>query len=172
MLELKKISAAQAHEAKATRVTSNPKRLPQIQENYAMEAVQRDLNLLLTPDQIDFGGLYIYTTLDPDVQHAAEQALEAQLSKIERQQNFRHPRKSHYQPPADGEDSAMPYLEGAVVVDRQQQRRCARARRRTRLCAKQIQSRDRAGQSPGRLGLQAVRLCAGLHARIASRRFD
>ncbi len=116
MLELKKISAAQAREAKAMRVTSNPKRLPQIQENYAMEAVERDLNLLLTPDQIDFGGLYIYTTLDPNVQQAAEQALEGQLSKVERQQNFRHPRKSQYQPPAEGEDSAMPYLEGAVVV--------------------------------------------------------
>ncbi|MGZ5019791.1 MAG: transglycosylase domain-containing protein, partial [Chthoniobacterales bacterium] len=116
MLELKKISAGQAREAKVTRVTSNPKRLPQIQENYAMEAVQRDLSLLLSPDQIDFGGLYIYTTLDPTVQHAAEQALESHLSKVERQQNFRHPAKANYHPPADGEDSAMPYLEGAVVV--------------------------------------------------------
>src|ERR1700716_2793612 len=45
MVELKKISVAQAREARATRVTSNPKRLMQIQENYAMEAVQRDLNM-------------------------------------------------------------------------------------------------------------------------------
>src|SRR6202049_2025565 len=51
MLDLKKISAAQAEQAKLARITSNPKRLPQIQENYAMDAVQRDLNLLLTPDQ-------------------------------------------------------------------------------------------------------------------------
>ncbi len=41
-----------------------------------MDAVQRDLNLLLTPDQIDNGGLYIYTTLDPTVQKAATDALE------------------------------------------------------------------------------------------------
>ena len=68
MLELKKITAAQAEQAKLAKVTSHPKRLPQIQENYAMDAVQRDLNLLLTPDQIDNGGLYIYTTLDPTVQ--------------------------------------------------------------------------------------------------------
>ena len=116
MVELKKISVAQAREARAMKVTSNPKRLPQIQENYAMEAVQRDLNSILSPDQIDFGGLYIYTTLDPTVQHAAEQALEAHLSKIERQKNFRHPARENYHPPAEGEDSAMPYLEGAVVV--------------------------------------------------------
>ena len=116
MLELKKITAAQTQQAKATRVTSNPKRLPQIQENYAMDAVQRDLNALLTPEQIDFGGLYIYTTLDPTVQNAATQALESHLSKVERQENFRHPAKASYHAPAEGEDTAMPYLQGAVVV--------------------------------------------------------
>src|SRR6202165_5199569 len=116
LLDLKKISATQAEQAKLTKVTSHPKRLPQIQENYAMDAVQRDLNLLLTPDQIDNGGLYIYTTLDPAVQVTATQALETQLSKIERQSNFRHPTKASYRPPEDGEDSSMPYLEGALVA--------------------------------------------------------
>src|SRR6266446_6182461 len=116
MVELKKISAAQADQAKVARVTSHPKRLPLIQENYAMDAVQRDLNLLLTQDQIDNGGLFIYTTIDPAVQNAAQQALETQLTKVERQRNFHHPIKATYQPPANGEDSAMPYLEGAVVV--------------------------------------------------------
>jgi hypothetical protein len=42
------------------------------------------------------------------------EALETQLSKIERQSNFHHPTKTNYQPPAEGEDSAMPYLEGAL----------------------------------------------------------
>src|SRR5713101_6341332 len=116
MVELKKISAAQADQAKVARVTSHPKRLPLIQENYAMDAVQRDLNLLLTQDQIDNGGLFIYTTHDPVVQNAAQQALETQLTKIERQRNFHHPIKATYQPPANGEDSSMPYLEGAVVA--------------------------------------------------------
>jgi len=116
MVELKQISARDAEQARATRVTSNPKRLPQIQENYAMDAVQRDLNILLTSEQIDFGGLYIYTTLDPTVQHAAEQSLESHLSQIERQRGFRHPTRASYRAPAEGEDAAMPYLEGAVVV--------------------------------------------------------
>src|ERR1700724_2369626 len=116
MVELKKISAAQADQAKVARVTSHPKRLPLIQENYAMDAVQRDLNLLLTQDQIDNGGLFIYTTVDPVVQNGAQQALETQLTKIERQRNFHHPIKATYQPPENGEDSSMPYLEGAVVA--------------------------------------------------------
>jgi penicillin-binding protein 1A len=116
LLELKKISGTQAEQAKAAKVVSHPRRLPQIQENYAMDAVQRDLNLLLTADQIDNGGLNIYTTLDPTVQVTATQALETQLSKIEHQSNFHHPTKANYRAPEGGEDSSMPYLEGAVVA--------------------------------------------------------
>src|SRR5437667_7691597 len=82
-----------------------------------MDAVQRDLNMLLTQDQIDDGGMSIYTTLDPAVQNAAQDGLETQLTKIEHQSNFHHPVKTNYHPPGNGEgDSAMPYLEGAVVV--------------------------------------------------------
>src|SRR5215472_900377 len=116
MVELKKIPAAQASLAKAAKVNAHPRRLLQIQENYSMDAVQRDLNLILTQDQIDNGGMFIYTTLDPRVQDAAQQALETQLSKIERQSNFNHPIRANYHPPENGEDSSMPYLEGAVVA--------------------------------------------------------
>src|SRR5437660_11173550 len=108
MVELKRISAAQAEPAKIAKVTSHPKRLLQIQENYAMDAVQRDLNVLLSQAQIDNGGLFIYTTLDPNVQNTAQEALETQLTKIEHQGNFTHPRKATYHPPENGEDSAMP----------------------------------------------------------------
>ncbi len=116
MKELKMITATQAGEAKLVKVNTHPRRLLQIQENYAMDAVQRDLNNLLTQEQIDNGGMYIYTTLDSDVQNAAQQALETQLAKIENQENFRHPLKKNYQTPENGEDSAMPYLEGALVA--------------------------------------------------------
>src|SRR5207237_5833266 len=71
---------------------------------------------ILNQDQIDNGGLFIYTTLDPAVQSAAQQSLETQLSRIEHQSNFRHPLKANYQLPENGEDSSMPYLEGAVVA--------------------------------------------------------
>jgi penicillin-binding protein 1A len=117
LVALKKLSPAQAEEAKRAKISTHPKRLPFIQENYAMDAVQRDLNGLLTEDQIDNGGLSIYTTLDPALQNAAQQALETKLTKIEHQSNFHHPLKENYQPPENGEgDSSMPYLEGAVVV--------------------------------------------------------
>src|SRR5213082_486072 len=122
MVQLQKLSPAQAEQAKIAKITPHPKRLPFIQENYAMDAVQRDLTLILTQDQIDNGGLFIYTTRDPAVQNAAQQALETQLAKIERQSNFHHPLKTNYQPPTNGDDSAMPYLQGAVVTDEQRQR--------------------------------------------------
>ena len=117
MVALKKITPAQAGQAKRAKVVTHPKRMPQIQENYAMDAVQRALSLILTQDQMDDGGLSIYTTLDPSVQNNAQDALETQLTKIERQSNFHHPTKADYKPPENGEgDAAMPYLEGAVVL--------------------------------------------------------
>src|SRR5205809_2685090 len=117
MVTLKRISPAQVEEAKRTKIAAHPKRLPFIQENYAMDAVQRDLNQLLTQDQIDNGGLAIYTTLDPAVQNAAQQALATQLTKIEHQSNVHRPLKANYHPPGNGEgDSSMPDFEGAVVV--------------------------------------------------------
>ena len=117
MVALKKISTPEAEDAKRARISPHPKRMAFVQENYAMDAVQRDLNPLLTQDQIDNGGLSIYTTLDPTVQNAAQDALEKQLTKVEHQSNFHHPLKASYKPPENGEgDSSMPYLEGAVVV--------------------------------------------------------
>src|SRR6266702_223624 len=117
MVALKKITPAQAGQAKRAKVVTHPKRMPQIQENYAMDAVQRALSLILTQDQMDDGGLSIYTTLDPSAQNSAQDALETQLSKIEHQSNFHHLTKTEYKAPESGEgDAAMPYLEGAVVV--------------------------------------------------------
>src|SRR5438128_4051389 len=117
MVALRKLSSAEAEDAKRAKITPHPKRMPFIQENYAMDAVQRDWNLLLTQDQIDNGGLSIYTTLDPAVQNATQQALETQLTKIEHQSNFHHPLKPSYHPPDNGEgDSSTPHLVVPVVV--------------------------------------------------------
>jgi membrane carboxypeptidase/penicillin-binding protein len=116
-----------------------------------MDAVQRDLNNILTPEQIDFGGLHIYTTLDPTVQSAAEKALESHLAKVESQPGFRHPPKAQYRAPAEGEDSSMPYLQGRCGRDRQRQRRNSRTGWRSRFRRQQIQSRALTRESPDRL---------------------
>src|SRR3989440_4955646 len=116
MVEVKKISAVDAAQAKLAKVNAHPKRLLQIQENYAMDAVQRDLNLILTQDQIDNGGMFIYTTLDPNVQNTAQEALQTHLTRIEHQGNFNHPHKANYHPPGNGEDPAKAHLEGALLA--------------------------------------------------------
>src|SRR2546421_10809724 len=43
MVALKKVTLAQAGEAKKAKIVTHPKRMPQVQENYAMDAVQRAL---------------------------------------------------------------------------------------------------------------------------------
>src|SRR5256886_1682818 len=76
MVALNKLSSADAEAAKRAKIAPHPRHMPFVQENYAMDAVQRHLNLILTQDQIDNGGLSIYTTLDPSVQNVAQDALE------------------------------------------------------------------------------------------------
>src|SRR5438874_2160522 len=64
MMEIKKISSAQAQQAKSSRINPHPKKMPMIQENYAMDAVQRDLNVVLTPANRQVGSAFkpfVYT---------------------------------------------------------------------------------------------------------------
>ncbi len=173
MVELKKITPAQAQEARIAKITPHPKRLPQIQENYAMDAVQRALSPLLTQDQIDNGGLSIYTTLDPAVQNAAQDAMEKQLTKIEHQSNFHHPLKADYKPPENGEgDSSMPYLEGAVVVIDNASGGIRGTGRRTRLRAKQVQPGDGSDKPAGWFSIQTVCLYCRFQPRAVAGRGD
>ena len=60
---------------------------------------------LLTQDQIDQGGLYIYTTLDPAVQNVATQALESHPNENRAPIEFSSSSKANYHPPEEGEDS-------------------------------------------------------------------
>ena len=71
-------------------------------------------------DQLRDGGLRIYTTLDPAIQHIAERALERQLVAIERGRYGayrRTTREQYVKAVHEGpEFSAAPYLQGMVVV--------------------------------------------------------
>jgi penicillin-binding protein 1A len=71
-------------------------------------------------DQLRFGGLKVYTTLDRSIQLAAEAALAAQLDAIERGRYGRYPRASYrtyLKTRAEGDHpGASPYLQGMVIV--------------------------------------------------------
>jgi penicillin-binding protein 1A len=71
-------------------------------------------------DQLRFGGLKVYTTLDRSIQAAAESALVAQLDAIERGRYGRYPRASYRtwlrNRSAGANPGAAPYLQGMILV--------------------------------------------------------
>ena len=114
MVTLNFITREQADAAKAENIKVSRNRIPNGQDNYAMEVVQNELSDLLTDEQADEGGLKIYTTIDRGLQELSTQALETQLSKIENRPGFDHPKKGQ-NPDAD-ESRGTDYLQGALVV--------------------------------------------------------
>ncbi|HEV3208802.1 MAG TPA: transglycosylase domain-containing protein, partial [Chthoniobacterales bacterium] len=68
MAELKMIPVDDAAGAKKSAIRIAGKRSSTPQENYAMDALYRELQGLVSQDQIDGGGLRVYTSLDPDLQ--------------------------------------------------------------------------------------------------------
>jgi penicillin-binding protein 1A len=116
MAKAGKIKPEQAEAAKTARLNFARRRALVAQMNYAMDAVERDLNILLTDEQRADGGLKIYTTIDPTLQKAAEEAVDAQLRKVEARPGYSHPRKADFSREAREEEMETPYLQGAALV--------------------------------------------------------
>jgi penicillin-binding protein 1A len=116
LVKLEKISEQEAAMAKATPIVLTKRPRLMLQENFAMEAVRDELDTVLTEAQRDEGGMKIYATIDPALQRAAEQALEAQLRKIEQRPGYAHPTRAQFAVLPDEEKARTPYLQGAVVV--------------------------------------------------------
>jgi penicillin-binding protein 1A len=113
---LKMISAADANSAKKSPVHVAAKRTLTPQENYAMDALYRELQGLVNQDQIDDGGLRVYTSLDPDLQKSAEQAIDNDLTQIEKRQGYSHPKKTDFSDQSRAAEEQPAYLQGALVV--------------------------------------------------------
>ena len=86
------------------------------QENYAMDAIMRDLNVLLDDEQQDQGGLRIYTTIDPALQDEGQKALDRQLTKVESRTGYAHLKKAAFTEEMRLAEQPTDYLQGAVVV--------------------------------------------------------
>jgi penicillin-binding protein 1A len=120
MQELKMISAAEAKAAMAEPMPLAKRLLPPTQDNYAMDAVMRDLTILIPKEIINRGGLKIYTTIDRRLQMIAEDAVEAKLAEIEAQKGWRHPKRVRLldTPSQDSftQETESPYVQGALVA--------------------------------------------------------
>jgi penicillin-binding protein 1A len=116
MAELGYISTSDEQTAKATALKTSGKKSSVPQQNYAMDALYHELQGIVSQDEIDSGGLKIYTTLDPALQLAADSAVDSFLTQIEDKSDYKHPRKSAYTESDRANEEGTPYLQGAALV--------------------------------------------------------
>jgi len=92
---------------------------------YFVEHVRQELERRFGPSRLYEEGLSIYTTLDPDLQEAAERAMEAQLTRIEEDSSIggKYLGRLTYQQyleqaseEGDARGPFSPYLQGALVT--------------------------------------------------------
>jgi penicillin-binding protein 1A len=116
MIKLGNVTHAEAAAARELPIQLNPKRRLTVQENYAMDLVVRELNKLISEDQLAEGGLRVYTSLDPLLQQTAQDALNNHLTKIEGKPGYNHPKKADFTKEAREAEVDPAYIQGAVVV--------------------------------------------------------
>jgi penicillin-binding protein 1A len=100
MLEDGKITAAQAEEARNTPIELHLAHDPNSLAPYFVEEIRRYLEAKYGADQVHEGGLKVYTSLDVDLQKAANQAVLDGLAAYER----RHGWKGHLENVGTGVD--------------------------------------------------------------------
>lgn len=110
MEKMKFITEAEMEKARsaklqvAQRVSASP------QENWAMDAILRELELVIDREQFDEGGLKIYTTIDGALQRIAETSVRRRLDEIEARPGYPHP------PAKDARTRDTPYLQAAAIA--------------------------------------------------------
>lgn len=86
------------------------------EDNWAMDAILRDLDMVLEPGQMDAGGLRIYSTIDGDLQKAAEESVVRRLREIESQPGYPHQPAGAFPGKALDAEKSVPYLEAAALA--------------------------------------------------------
>ena len=116
MVRYEFITRAESAAAKAEPLHIRPKNRRIIHDSYAMDAIRRDLERILEEQNIKLGGLRITTTIDLNLQQAAERALDKHLRSFERQSGFKHQTRAQWQGKKTSGRGAPQYLQGAVVL--------------------------------------------------------
>ncbi|TMQ60920.1 MAG: PBP1A family penicillin-binding protein [Candidatus Eisenbacteria bacterium] len=118
MLAARFISRAQYEQASEVPLGVTKTRYNAQEAPYFMEMVRQYLDERYGSNQLYEGGLRIHTTIDIDVQHAAEEALEKRLTALEQRNQYKKTRavlaaKSGNAPARDRNQTE--YLQGAIV---------------------------------------------------------
>ncbi|MDB4388075.1 transglycosylase domain-containing protein [Akkermansiaceae bacterium] len=83
-------------------------------KSYLYERVAQDAHRLVGEETLSQGGYVIRTTIDYDIQRAAEQKLSAQLEEIESKPGYAHPKHADFV--KDGNKNVPEYLQGALLM--------------------------------------------------------
>lgn len=116
MVIAKMISQAEADAAKKDKLDVRPASRRKSEESYAMDAIRRDLEIILEEKNIELGGLSIRTTIDSRIQEKAEEAVNKRLIEVERMSGFRHPTRAAWLKKPEDSRGVAPYIQGSAVV--------------------------------------------------------
>lgn len=116
MEELGMITPREADEARREEMPLAKRLPPVLQEDYATDAILRDLQILIPADVIAQGGLKIYTTLDRRLQMIAQDALDEKLTELETSKGWPHPTRAAVAGQVTPATTEAPYIQGALVA--------------------------------------------------------
>jgi penicillin-binding protein 1A len=117
MAELKFISADELAAAKAQQLMLTKRSAVRVTDDSVMDAVLQELSTILAPETMEYGGLKVSMTIDPQLQGLAQAAADRRLSEVEAQKGFPHPKKRDFVPGMDGEkEKPTDYLQASVVI--------------------------------------------------------
>jgi penicillin-binding protein 1A len=117
MLSTERITQKEADAAKKVKTKINRDKPWRREASWALDAVRRDLNLVLDADDVEDGGLRIYTTIDLTLQKAVETIVEERLREVEGGKGYGHQtRRAFTAAKARGSSAEPAYLQSAVVV--------------------------------------------------------
>lgn len=116
MLDLGFITQSEHDEAAASPLVAMPRTKTSPEDNWAMDAILRELELVLDDGQMDGGGLKIYTTIDGPLQRAAEESVAARLIQVESQPGYPHKPAAEFNASVLDAEKSAPYLQAAALA--------------------------------------------------------
>jgi penicillin-binding protein 1A len=116
MVVAEKITQAHADAAKKEAINVRPAWRRDSQQSYAMDAIRRDLEIILEKENIQLGGLTIVTTIDQRLQTIAEEALDKKLRETERLSGYPHQTRAGWQNSPVETRREPEYIQGSAVL--------------------------------------------------------
>jgi penicillin-binding protein 1A len=116
MVAARVLTQEQAAEAKNQPIDVRPTLRRQAHESYAMDAIRRDLEVILERENIELGGLSIVSTIDLRIQQKSEEALDKKLREVERLSGYPHQTRTAWRNLPEESRGEPAYIQGAAVV--------------------------------------------------------